>query len=554
MHTFLAVATTTLLAATSLEPGSRIDAVTVYHSSARVTRVARLELPAGDVQVLLKDLTEQLMDDSLSLEGEGSARVKVFGAAVERVPLEDAADPAARTLEERILTLERQDRALEGQLQSAAPRRAFVDSLKAVFSQERTQNLTVRPADPKEWTSMADFVGREYALVQEQVSRTTASREDLARQLRALREELQLLRAKTTRTTKTVAVDLRVERAGTFELAVSYLVPSASWQPVWDARLDAEKATVELGLSGMVTQRTGEDWKDVKLAVSTAQPQRPLYVPELHARYVDRVQPRSIRSKRPQRHDAYAEEEVIVSAPAAPPAEAYAGAAVAADEVYEAEQPAAQLTQRLLSAQFTAARRESIEGAGRPRKAFLAAFPLKGELERRAAPLLDAQTFLTAKVRNESGAPLLPGPVSVYLGDEFLGRTQMPFSPLGDELKLAFGADDRIKVERKLVERKHETAGLFAKEDVYRFRARTTVKNLYPKEATVTLLDQVPVSRDETIQVTVLDGSTPTTSAPDPGEPGVRTHTLTLGPKAEKVVDLVYEVRFPRGQTVTGLE
>jgi hypothetical protein len=71
---------------------------------------------------------------------------------------------------------------------------------------------------------------------------------------------------------------------------------------------------------------------------------------------------------------------------------------------------------------------------------------------------------------------------------------------------------------------------------------------------TVTILDQVPVSRDETIKVTILDNSTKPTEPEDPTKPGVRRYTYTLQPKAEQVIELGYEVRFPKGQMIGGLE
>jgi uncharacterized protein (TIGR02231 family) len=218
------------------------------------------------------------------------------------------------------------------------------------------------------------------------------------------------------------------------------------------------------------------------------------------------------------------------------------------------EQPAAEITQGLLSATFTAPRRESVDGAGRARKVFLARLSLPAEVSRTAAPRLDPVAYLTAKAVNEAGAPLLPGDASVFLGEEFVGRAALPATPPGGELKLAFGADERIKVERKVVERRHETSGLLSKDDVYRYRVRVSVKNLTSAAAPVRLLDLVPVSRDEEIQVKVLDGSTPPTEAEDPMKPGVRAWVLPLQPKEEKVVELRYEVRFPRGTAVSGLE
>ena len=79
------------------------------------------------------------------------------------------------------------------------------------------------------------------------------------------------------------------------------------------------------------------------------------------------------------------------------------------------------------------------------------------------------------------------------------------------------------------------------------------MKNRYAAATVVRLLDLVPVSRDEAIKVKVLDGTTPATRE-DPERPGVRVTEVKLEPKAEQVLELRYEVRFPRGMVVQGLE
>jgi uncharacterized protein (TIGR02231 family) len=194
-----------------------------------------------------------------------------------------------------------------------------------------------------------------------------------------------------------------------------------------------------------------------------------------------------------------------------------------------------------------------VDGAGRARKVSLARFPLKAEIARAAAPRIDPGAFLTAKAVNDTGFPLLAGTAGVYVGDEFVGRAPLAFTPVGGELTLAFGADDRIEIERKVLERRHETAGIVSKDDVWRYRVRIAVKSRYPAPVTLALQDLVPVSREEKIEVKVLEGTTPATRE-DPERPGVRIWELTLEPRKEAVVELRYEVRFPRGFPVGGLE
>jgi uncharacterized protein (TIGR02231 family) len=519
---------------------SRIDAVTVYLNAARVTRVAKIDLPAGEVRVTLEGLTDHLLDDSLRVSGQGSAKAQVFGAVVERVPHVETTAKDVRAAEDKVTALKDQDRALEDQLKQAASRRELLDSLRSTYVRERTENLAVRPMDPKEWSGLVDFVGKQYDAVLEQIRKTDVARRDLAKQIQAAQQALDQIRGRGSLVTKNVVVDLHADRSGAFELAVSYVIPSASWSPIWDARLDADKQTIALSLYGSVLQFSGEDWANVALALSTAQPSRGIEVPDLPPQYLEPIRPMppmaaalsgTLRSRA----------DMLKAESAAPALEVM-------------EQTEASVTQGLLAATFTAPRRESIDSSGTPRRAFLSTFPLKAELTRLAAPKLDEQTVLTAKATNESGPVLLPGPVNIFLGDELTGKTSLPLTAPGDDIKLAFGPDDRVKVERKIIERKHETTGVFSKEDLYRYRIRTTVKNLYPTPVTVTILDQVPVTRDETIKVTILDGSTKPTDPEDPTKPGVRRYTYTLQPKAEQVIELGYEVRFPKGQMIGGLE
>ncbi|WP_242372733.1 mucoidy inhibitor MuiA family protein [Anaeromyxobacter sp. SG26] len=532
-------------AAPSLSPASRIDAVTVYRQSARVTRVARVELPAGASRVVLEGLPDELDDDSIRVEGKGAARARVFGVSVERVTAQAAVTAEARAVEERIERLQDDDRALEDASRAAQARAKFVESLRSTYSEERAKNLAVRGVSVREWAELAGHVERELADAAARVRKAEAGRRELARKLAQARAELEKVQSKRARTTKAVGVELEAERDGALELAVSYAVGSAGWAPIWDARLDPERATMELTFLGSVWQRTGEDWSEVKLAVSTAEPARGVYVPELERVYLT------------ERRDVHTL-GVARRSPASAPAAAKSALAQEPEQgVAEVEQDvelaAASVEQGLLSAAFTAPRRESVDGAGQARKIALQRFPLRAELVRIAAPRREAATFLTAKAVNETGFPLLPGLAGIYVGDEFVGRAPIALTPPGGELELAFGVDDRIEVERKVLERKRLTAGLLSKDDVQRYRVRIEVKNRYATPVAVRLLDLVPVSRDERIKVAILDGST-APAREDPERPGVRIHELALGARESKVVELRYEVRTPRGLAIAGLD
>ena len=462
---------------------------------------------------------------------------------VERITGQEAAAPAAREAEEAIERLQDEDRVLEDRIKAAQSRLEFVRSLRSTYSEERAKNLAVRGVTAKEWSDLSAFVAAELQQGTQEIRKSEVARRELGRRIAQARAALEKVQAKRGKTTKTVVVELEAERAGGFEVALSYAVGGAGWQPVWDARLVPDAGRMELSFLGSVWQQTGEDWNDVALSVSTAQPARGLHVPQLDPRYLVRAEPPRpmLRKERatPQAGAARAPESArdLEESKAAAPME-LAQAAV---------------EEGLLSASFTTPRRETVDGSGQARKVALARFPLKAEIVRTAAPRIEAAAFLTAKAVNETGFPLLPGLAGVYVGDEFVGRTQLPATPPGGELELAFGADERVQIDRKVLERRRESAGLISKDEVYRYRVRISVKNRYAAPVGVKLLDLVPVSRDEKIEVKVLEGTTAATRD-DPERPGIRVWELSLGAREEKVVELRYEVRFPRGFPIAGLE
>jgi uncharacterized protein (TIGR02231 family) len=535
-----------LSAAADLTAASRIDAVTVYQSSARVTRAARVEVQPGPARVLLSGLPDTLDDDSIRVEGRGSAKARVFGVTVERVTGVDAAQAEARVADEKLERLQDDDRGLEDRAKAAQARLEFVKSLRSTYSEERAKNLAVRGVSAKEWTDLAAFVAGEITAASQELRKVEAARRDLAKKVAQARADLDKVQAKRGQTTKTVAVEVEADRPGALELAVSYVVHAAGWQPIWDARLVPETSTMELSFLGTVWQRTGEDWSGVTLSVSTAQPARGQFVPELQPVWLQKFEPpRPVPRPRP----------MAAPAPAGAAREKSLAISREADqaEQFVAEVAQASVQEGLLSATFTAPRRETVDGSGQARKVPLARFPLKATIVRTAAPRVDASAFLTAKAVNETGFPLLAGMAGVYVGDEFAGRAPLPATPAGGELELAFGSDGRVEIERKVLDRRHESAGLISKDEVFVYRVRTSVKNRWSAPVAVKLLDLVPVSRDEKIQVKVLDGTTAATRE-DPERPGVRIYELPLASREEKVIELRYEVRYPRGFPIAGLE
>jgi uncharacterized protein (TIGR02231 family) len=132
------------------------------------------------------------------------------------------------------------------------------------------------------------------------------------------------------------------------------------------------------------------------------------------------------------------------------------------------------------------------------------------DLAVRAAPVLDAAAFLEASFTQNEDAPLLPGRISIYRDGMFVGSARMAAAGKDETVRLGFGVDDKVKIERAVAKRNEGSAGLIvttAKTDERAFK--TTIRNGHDFPIKIAITDQLPVSENEDIQVEMLPQTTP---------------------------------------------
>jgi uncharacterized protein (TIGR02231 family) len=256
-------------------------------------------------------------------------------------------------------------------------------------------------------------------------------------------------------------------------------------------------------------------------------------VPELSPWYLDRVHP-------------------VPVAPAAAYGAAAAGMPERARRDFAASAPMAPkpatVEQGTTAVTYRPPRPVAVPSGASGHRTTLAQLDLTASLGYVTAPVLAEEAYLRATVVNTSEHALRPGRASVFHDAEFVGTTVLePWAP-GEELELALGVDDRIRVERELVRRtasKATLSGQKRREAEYRI----SIGNHGPRAAVVTVLDQVPVSRDDAI--TVRDVKT----SPEPvetSELGEFTWNLKLAPGETKAVTLAYRVDVAKGVELSG--
>ena len=389
-----------------------------------------------------------------------------------------------------------------------------------------------------------------FAAVAEEVATADAAIRDAERKQRDIDREIARLeadRAAKPPAKLEVRIDLAATAATKATLRVTYAVRNARWAPVYDVRLDTgskdRKPALELVRRAEITQRTGEDWSNVALAVSTVRTARGGSAPELNSLIVQYPPPpRQFGAISDGRADMAANSRMKVPMPAAAPAEQL-------DKVAEEQQAAVEVGGFQVT--FKIPGRVSL-GANEGAKSLrVSTATIAPDLAVRSAPVRDPTAFLEASFKQAEDAPLLPGRISIYRDGVFVGRGQMASAGKDETVRLGFGADDKVKVERSVVKRNEGSAGLIlttSKTDERSFK--TVVRNGHDFPIRIAIEDQLPVSENEDIQVEMLPSTTPPTATNLRDKRGVLEWAFEARPGEAKDIAFAWRVRWPKDKGV----
>jgi uncharacterized protein (TIGR02231 family) len=368
---------------------------------------------------------------------------------------------------------------------------------------------------------------------------------DLKRRLDKLRHDLKQLQSARPTQRYQAKVDVLVQSEGDFTLELTYVVNRAGWQPLYDLRLleNGDGRTLELSYIAQVTQNTGQDWEGVELVVSTARPALNQQMPELHPWYLNVFAPPPSPMPRAQAVRAAAPAQAKLMSV---PAEEMADERLAFSE---AEQSVATVQDSGTAVSFLVPGQTNIPSDGSPHKTTINVFNLVPKLDYLSVPKHTAAVFRRVKVTNNSPSPLMPGQANLFFDDEFIGSTRLDYAPVGEEMELLLGVEERIKVERELAKRDVDKALLRDLRQL-RYGYKVELENLTSDEVDIEVHDHIPVARHEEIKVKLERIN------PNPAEHSdlnLMEWHLTLAPGAKQTIQYDFQVQHPRSMQVSGL-
>ena len=118
-------------------------------------------------------------------------------------------------------------------------------------------------------------------------------------------------------------------------------------------------------------------------------------------------------------------------------------------------------------------------------------------------------------------------------------------------MRLGFGADDKVKVERTVLKRNEGSAGLIvttSKTDERSFK--TVIRNGHDFPIRIAIEDQLPVSENEDIQVEMLSSTTPPTATNLRDKRGVLEWAFEAKAGEVRDINFAWRIRWPKDKGV----
>ena len=511
---------------------SSISEVTVYPDRARVTRTAIASLPIGTSVLEFSGLPATLDESSIEVSAKADSPLTIEGIDVRQEFLALSANPKAQELERQLQELQDQKKSLQGQKEVCAEKRQFFRNLSAGLGKGDKEPITL-----DDIRKLYTFYGEEVSNLSENILSIERNETKLDPEIERVRRELDTLRNAAQKSQRTLLVSVTAGAAAKAAFTLRYVIGNASWISSYNARIDSGTGKVELAYNALVSQKTGEDWNNVRLVLSTAQPGRNGRMPELVPSYLDYRAPEPVVSARADLAPA-----APMSAPNQP--------AQPKEELVQSDEAQAEVEKSGLSISYQVGLPVTIPADGQAHRANVTILNLAGSPEYITTPKLDPAVFLKVHLVNTSDAQLLPGQVSVFRDGEFTGTLTMNLAAPGSDFDLYAGKDDSIKVERKELVNKRSETGILNRREVEDRRYQISLQNFRSGPIKLLVNDQLPVSRNA--DIVVNQGTFSDKPAAFDKDSGNLRWEIELQPKVKRVIEFNYSVEWPKGKEIVG--
>ncbi|QHT66781.1 mucoidy inhibitor MuiA family protein [Rhodocytophaga rosea] len=427
-----------LLAQNNQPISAQLKHVTVFRDKAQITSSATASLPEGVTQLQIEGLPAQIDKQSINVTAKGN--IIILGVKHQV----NYTRPQKKSV--RLIQLEDSLTLYTSRLERYTYTKDVLTKEQQMLMSNQAIGGTQTGVSVEKLKQMADFFRTRLTEINEKLIENERNLREAQTQVARMQNQLNELTNKRNQPSSEIIVSVSAKNNNTpAELELDYIVPNAGWVPVYDIRASEGKNQVQLSYKANVFQRTGVDWNNTRITLSTANPSQGGTQPTLNPMFASLYQPEIMygASNARKKYKAGAAPSIADDLQGRVPGVAVEESETVADYT--------QVQETGLSVEFDIALPYTIISGGSPQLVDIQAHELPASYSYLAVPKLDGDAFLTALVSGWEKYNLISGNANIYFGGTFVGESFLDARQTGDTLRLSLGRDKKLLIKREKI-------------------------------------------------------------------------------------------------------
>lgn len=512
-----------------------IQHATIFLNGAELTSQAKLNLPQGESEVLFTNIAGNVNQESLTIGADNQVIIQSAGFQNNYLQTE-IISPTVKQLEDSLELFNEWMDVFQNKLTVISEQEAVLRENRKLSGQNTGLNVA-------EVQKMIDLISNKMTALLSDRKKIEKEKVKLALRIERTKRQLEEEKNKGFQPGGQLLVKFYAPKATTTNINMSYVVPNAGWTPTYDIRVDDLNKPVKIMYKANVFQNSGVKWNNISISLSTGNPTEGAEAPML--------QPWHVAFFQPVQNYGYLNRKEAMPQVAMAGARTE-GAAYKVDGVQVGDQAAQSSMNEYVAVDnsginttFDIELPYTINSDGKQQLVTVKSYELPASFTYYAAPKLDKDAFLQAKITNWEDLNLLPASTHIFYEGSYVGEGYIDMRNVKDTLVVSLGRDKKVIIKREMDKkfRSVKTIGNNVRESM---AFSLNIRNTRKEKINLNIVDQFPISDDKDL---IIEEKEAKESVIDENE--MIKWQLNLEPNEQKNLKFSYLIKYPKGKKLS---
>lgn len=523
---------TTIFAQKPFFSEAKLKSVMLYEQSAELSSNTSFRIPKGSSEIVIANIAENIDESSIKIGSKSKISVLTYRFTDDedfyKIEL-DKKNPEHKLVLDSITLMEKKVKDLTIQKTSLVNSIGILDKNQTINSGSTSYS--------KELEKLIEYYQKKRSDLSFQLDNVDDNISKMNVKLSKLRTKFDLNSKEMENYPKgKLVVQISSDIDETVNLDIKYSVRDASWRPYYDVLIPDINSKTKLLYKALIKQNSGLDWKNVELHLISGFPNVHKEIPSLYDWNLYYQQPVPIVK----------DEEVAMGYGIKKTASANT---VSAKELEEVTVVRASAFQNQLNVGYDLKDSYTVLSNNQDNSINLDVNEIPATYTYYTIPKMDKTVFLVAELDNLDKYNLINAEANIIFQDTNVGKTSLNTENTDNKLLLTLGDDRRISIKRDLIKDKTMEKNISSPNKEQQYAYQFTIRNNKNEKIKLRIKDQVPVSTDKQIIISMINKGGATYDE----KTGDLTWDITVDANETKKIDFSFKINSLKNKVLIGL-